>query len=224
MLDRRQSVAHLVLEHSECAPVLQRHRIDFCCRGELSLEVAAARGQVDLEALLADLSRAIAGRGGVPHADPREMTTPQLVEHIVSRHHAWLREALPFISGLAVKVSRVHGDHQPSLRALEATVQALTNTLLLHLDEEEETLFPGLTADGPDRAALAGALDVMQQEHLEVAAMLERIREAAGDFALPHWACNSYRALFAELEKLEADIFTHVHLENHVLRPRFALA
>ena len=32
------------------------------------------------------------------------------------------------------------------------------------------------------------------------------------------------RTLFAELEQLERDILTHVHLENHVLMPRFAKA
>lgn len=28
----------------------------------------------------------------------------------------------------------------------------------------------------------------------------------------------------SELEQLESDVFTHVHLENHVLQPRFAAA
>ena len=55
-----------------------------------------------------------------------------------------------------------------------------------------------------------------------VAQLLERIRAASDDFTLPDWACNSYRTLFSELEQLEGDVFTHVHLENHVLRPRFA--
>jgi regulator of cell morphogenesis and NO signaling len=55
-----------------------------------------------------------------------------------------------------------------------------------------------------------------------VAALLERVRSASDDFALPSWACNSYRTLFSELEQLERDLHTHVHLENHVLKPRFA--
>ncbi len=38
----------------------------------------------------------------------------------------------------------------------------------------------------------------------------------------PEWACNSYRALFSELQALETDVLQHVHLENHALRPRFS--
>ncbi len=60
----------------------------------------------------------------------------------------------------------------------------------------------------------------MQSEHLAVAKLLRTIRSAADDFALPDWACNSYRTLFSELQQMESDIFEHVHLENHVLEPR----
>lgn len=223
MIDRHQSVASLVLEHSECAPVLQRHRIDFCCRGELSLEAAAAQRQVDLEALVAELSRAVAGRGE-PADDPRNLSTAQLVEQLAERHRALLADALPFVAGLAVKVSRVHGDHQPSLRALEAAVLELVDLLGVHLDGEASALFPALDAPAPDRAALAGPLAAAQDEHLELMAQLARVRDAALGFELPDWACNSYRTLFASLQRLEADVSRLVHLENHVLLPRFAAA
>jgi quercetin dioxygenase-like cupin family protein len=55
-----------------------------------------------------------------------------------------------------------------------------------------------------------------------VAALLERIRVASDDLTIPSWACGSYRMLFNELQAAERDTFTHVHLENHVLAPRFA--
>ncbi|MCC6558734.1 MAG: hemerythrin domain-containing protein, partial [Polyangiaceae bacterium] len=182
---------------------------------------AKERG-IDVDALLADLSRAIAERHGELQADPRELTTPRLVAHIVSKHHEYLRKALPFVKLLAVKVGRVHGDHNPKLRDLDGLVGELMESLLTHLDDEELTLFPALTAKDHDRAERTKLLDAMHSEHLIVAELLERIRAASDDFSLPDWACNSYRTLFAELRQIESDIFTHVHLENHVLKPRFA--
>lgn len=223
MLDRTQPVAAVVLDHSECAEVFQRNRIDFCCRGNLSVEAAARERGIDVDGLVADLSRAIAERRGEPQADPREMSTPGLVAHIVSKHHAYLRRALPFVRALAQKVGRVHGDHNPKLRDLDQAVGDLAEALIPHLDEEEEVLFPMLTAKGSDHAERTRQLDAMLVEHLAVAKILERIRAASDDFSLPDWACNSYRALFAELRQLETDTFTHVHLENHVLKPRFEL-
>jgi len=224
MLDRQQTIANVVLEHSECAQIFQRHRIDFCCRGDLSIEAAATAKRVDVDALLDELSRAIAERHGDPKEDPRALTTPGLVAHIVDKHHEYLRKALPFVQTLAAKVSRVHGEHNPKLRDLQAAVGDLAATLVPHLDEEENSVFPALTAKEPDLAAAAVHFRSMVDEHLAVATLLERVRAASDEFALPSWACNSYRALFAELEQLEGDVFTHVHLENHVLKPRFAVA
>lgn len=224
MPDRSQAVATVVLDHSECAAVFQRSRIDFCCRGDMSIEAAAKERGLDVEALLADLNRAIAERKGDRSAEPRDLATPRLVAHIVSKHHEYLRNALPFVKALAAKVGRVHGDHNPKLRHLDKAVGELTDSLLPHLDEEEQDLFPLLTAREPDRAEATKLLDAMVSEHLTVAKQLEQIRAASEDFRLPDWACNSYRTLFSELRQLESDVFTHVHLENHVLKPRFAIA
>lgn len=222
ILNRQQPVARVVLDHSECAQVFQRHRIDFCCQGDQSIETAATAKKVDVDSLLAELSRAITERRGDPQDDPRELTTPRLVAYIVSKHHEYLRKALPFVQTLATKVSRVHGDHNPKLRHLEAAVQEISAALLPHLDDEEQSLFPALMSKQPDQTSIARQLASMQDEHLAVAKLLERIRAASDEFTLPEWACNSYNTLFSELQQLESDVFTHVHLENHVLKPRFA--
>jgi regulator of cell morphogenesis and NO signaling len=221
MLDRQQTVANIVLDHSECAAVFQRHRIDFCCSGAQPVERAAREKGVDVDALMSELDRAVRERSGAPAKDPRELSTARLVAHIVSTHHEYLRSALPFLVGLAAKVGRVHGEHNPKLRELSLAVDELSKALIAHLDEEETTLFPALMA-GASATVAAPALASMTDEHLAVAKLLERIRAASDDFTLPDWACNSYRTLFAELTRLETDIFAHVHLENHVLAPRFA--
>ncbi len=221
MIDSQQTVASLVLDHSECAAVFKRHRIDFCCRGDVSIAATCAEKGLDTGALVDELSRAIAERKG-DGSDPRGLSTPALVGHIVSKHHEYLRNALPFVAQLAAKVSRVHGDHDPRLRELDASVVRLVGALLPHLDVEEETLFPAMLAKQPDRALLSRELGSMQEEHLAVGALLEKMRTVTDGYGLPEWACNSYRTLFKELEQLEGDVHTHIHLENHVLRPRFA--
>lgn len=221
LLNRQQTIAQLVLDHSECAEVLQRHHIDFCCRGEATVEAAARAKGIGVEALIEELSLAIAGRRGPHPEDPRALSTPALVAHIVATHHEYLRSALPFIQGLAAKVSRVHGERNPKLRALALAVEQLAAQLLPHLDDEERVLFPALVA-GKAGSLLTPLLDAMLVEHHAVAKLLEQIRAESLDFTLPDWACNSYRTLFSELSRLESDTFRHVHLENHVLLPRFA--
>lgn len=222
MLSRTETVARIVLDHSECAEVFHRHRIDFCCKGEMTLEAAAtARGLV-ADALLEELRRAVAARTPVAELDPRALTTPQLIAHIISTHHAYLRTTLPFVDTLAIKVSRVHGDHNPKLVDVARVVAALVAALLPHLDEEEQGMFPAMMVRAPDTAALAPQIAAMWDDHRAVGALLDELRTATENYALPDWACKSYRTLFAELGQLEKDVLTHVHIENHVLAPRFA--
>jgi regulator of cell morphogenesis and NO signaling len=222
MLNHQQAIADVVLEHPECAAVFQRHRMDFCCGGDVSIQAAAEARDIDPNALVAELSEAIARRAGAPRHDPRVLSTARLVAHIVSTHHEYLRQTLPFVEMLATKVSEVHGGHQPELRDLRAAVAELSAALIAHLHEEEEELFPAVMARQPDPAVIDKHLGSMLADHLEVAKQLERIRALSHNFALPDWACTSYKTLFAELQRVETDTFTHVHIENHVLRPRFA--
>lgn len=77
MLDSQQTVAAVVLDHSECAEVFQQHRIDFCCKGDLSLEAAAQGRGVEVKALLTELEGAIEKRQGVRSADPRNSPRPR---------------------------------------------------------------------------------------------------------------------------------------------------
>ncbi len=221
-INPEQTVATLVLDHSECAPVFQRYRIDFCCRGELSIKAACSERGVDTDAVVEDLSRAIAERTGSIEPNPRTLSTADLLEHIVSKHHKYLRKTLPFVQALAAKVNRVHGNRNPRLLELDSTVRQLAEALIPHLDMEENALFPALVGNHTDNAFAATELASMHQEHMAVGKLLERMRGASEDFSIPEWACNSYRTLFTELEQLERDTLRHVHLENHVLMPRFA--
>jgi regulator of cell morphogenesis and NO signaling len=224
MLDPRTTIARTVLDHAETASVFQRHRIDFCCKGNRSITEACAERGVDEAVVLADLEQAIADREGLSPASPSAMSTPALIAHIISTHHAYLRRTLPFVRGLAAKVGRVHGEREPQLVTLAALVVELEATLTPHLDAEEGVLFHAMLAANAGAAgvnAMADDLVAMKQEHEAVGALLEQIRSAADGYHAPEWACTSYRTLFAELDQLEGDILRHVHLENHVLAPRF---
>lgn len=222
MLTATQSIADVVSRYAETAAVFQRHRIDFCCHGNVSIEHAATERGLDVATLMHQLGQAIAERtAAAERPSVVELSTPALVDRIVTTHHAYLRKTLPYLQPLAIKVARVHGDHNPKLAELRDAVVELVDTLLPHLDDEEAVLFPALCAGGPVDAQTRTMLDTMLDEHHAVAKLLERIRTASDDFEIPTWACGSYRALFRELETVEQDTFVHVHLENHVLKPRF---
>ncbi|MBL8994299.1 MAG: hemerythrin domain-containing protein, partial [Spirochaetia bacterium] len=156
-----------------------------------------------------------------------EAPTGRLVDHIVNTHHAYLKEELPRLSALALKVSRVHGVEHPFLRRLSEAFEFFKDDLEQHMNKEERILFPiarklpmeGLS--GEENYFLEGPVRQMQFEHEEAGSLLEEFRQLTSNYTLPPETCGSFRALYERLKHLTEDMHRHVHLENEVLFPRF---
>lgn len=219
--DENSSLAAIVLEHSAHAKVFERHGLDYCCKGTRSLGEAARAVGLEPNALLTELEHARA----TPHdevIDPRQRSTASLVAYIVGRYHDPLRAALPTVRGLAEKAARVHGAREPHFRELFAQICRLSEELLTHLDMEERRLFPSLTGDSATAHERSQLLHEMERDHLDVAGQLESLRSLTHGYCPSEGACATVHALFEALAELESELLRHVHLENHVLLPRFS--
>lgn len=219
--DRSATVAEIVTSHAAAARVFQKHGIDFCCHGDVSVTQACEERQLEPETVYAELDAIAPAAGEASEEDPRALSTAALIARIIDRHHGYLRRALPYVAPIAAKVAKVHGGHDPRLTDVEATYRQLRASLEPHLDDEEAVLFPALMARQPDAEVVRREAERMYGEHLAVGDLLARLRTLTDGFTTPEWGCNTYRVLMAELEALEADVLRHVHLENHVLVPRF---
>jgi regulator of cell morphogenesis and NO signaling len=221
-LSSTDTLAAIVARHPASARVFQSHRLDFCCHGDVTLAEALRDRPEKAEAILGEVEEAIRSLDREVAADDvTALSVPALVSRIIERHHAYLRRALPAIQPLLAKVASVHGEHNPKLREVAAAFAQLRAAIEPHLDEEEQVLFPLLMSRAPDGAVAAEALGRMVADHLEVGQLIGHLREQTDDYSTPEWGCRSYRLLMSELEDLETDLLRHVHVENHVLMPRF---
>ena len=121
------------------------------------------------------------------------------------------------MTGVQTCALPIYGGREARLEEVRDLVAEIADRLLPHLDDEEAVLFPALASGAPDPAQL----EAMLEEHREVGDRLARLRSITDGFTAPRWGCSSYRTLFSELRDLEGDVLRHVHLENHVLLPRF---
>lgn len=222
MLDFETTLASAVRDHAACASVFLRHHIDYCCRGKRTIAEACRERGLDPAMIVSELQQAIKERGRTTSLDPAEMSSAELIGHVMATYHAYLRKSLPFAIAMSAKVRAVHGGRDPRLIAVEEAVQELWAALEPHLDFEERVLFPALMSGTADRTALARDLASMEADHAVIGESLVTLRALTDDFRPPIDACFSYRVLLQELRQLEADTLRHVHLENHVLMPRFA--
>jgi len=209
--------------------VFQRHRIDFCCGGKISLRELCERQQLDLDSLISELD------GALVHSevdtDWSRAPLTDLVDHIQRRFHRPLSAELPRLRAMLDKVVTRHGDRLPStLLPLQATFGALYDELLAHMLKEDHVLFPaivGLEAGHPparssDWTWIDQPIVVMEAEHASAGEALARMAELTNGYTPPEDACPTFRGLYHGLSELERDMHLHVHLENNILFPRAA--
>lgn len=230
-LTESQTIAEIAASSLAAVRVFEKYGIDYCCGGKRPLTVVCAEKGYDAGSVQEELDAALTQTEG-PAQDWNTAPLAELVGHIVSTHHQYLRQELPAIQTRLDKVYRVYNQrYGPTLIGLPEVFAALRAELELHIVKEEMMLFPAIVAGeaavntaSPLPAnpfgTVSNPIQMMESEHESAGQALAKIREITQDFGLPEYACVTYRALMSSLHELEQDLHMHIHLENNVLFPR----
>lgn len=208
-------------------PVFESFGLDYCCGGRRRLDKACREAGIAEDRLIAELETAAADRPGEA-MDWSAAPVHELVDHIVARHHSYVKTEIPRIETLLSKVAGRHQAKHPELVQVRELFLALASELSSHLMKEEQILFPYIRslsgAGEPAPACFGNVVDEpisrMVAEHEDAAGLLEKIRELTASYETPEGACTSFVALYQALDAFEKDLHRHVHLENNVLFPR----
>jgi len=222
-----RTIADLVRESPLRADVFERYGIDYCCRGQRSLQDVCSERDLDLSTLLAELRSAPKAAG----ADVESMSLSKLCSHIVRCHHQYLRVALPSALTKMKRVEAAHATEHRFVSPIRRVFEVLTVEMTQHMAKEETILFPliarleeaqdsGVPSSPAHCGSVRNPIQVMEREHEDTGSALRKIRELSSDLELPAEACPTFRALYAQLEEIERDLHMHIHLENNILFPR----
>ena len=226
----RETIGELVAKDYRKAQVFKKMGIDFCCGGKKTVEEACKTKGLDPELVKAELAEVEnSEKGNSLEFDKWDIGF--LSDYIVNTHHHYVKENTPFISELANKVARVHGNRHPEVIEVARIFDHIATDLNLHMMKEERILFPfikQMAEAAANNVKIAPApfgtvnnpTQMMEMEHEQAGEDLSAIREATNDYALPEDACASYTILYKKLQEFENDLFSHVHLENNILFPK----
>ncbi len=209
-----RTVADIAASLPGSTAVFRRHKLDFCCGGGARLEDAAAARGVSLPALQAELGALVMPEGtGVP------ASSAELIALIQTRYHDVHRRELPELVRLARRVEAVHRDKAECPHGLAELLETMATEMEDHMQKEEQILFPMMVRGG---APMIGhPIAMMRHEHDSHGEHLKALDALTHGATPPDGACNTWRALYAGIRKLEDDLMQHIHLENNVLFPRF---
>jgi regulator of cell morphogenesis and NO signaling len=233
MIAPTQTVREIALAQPHSIRVFEHFGIDYCCGGRKPLAEACVARDVSVDAVLAALDSAATTAEPSP-VDWSQAPLQELIEHIVAKHHSYVKAELPRLATLAQKVVNRHGDTQAHLPALQKAIAQLDEELTHHLAKEENVLFPYIAAleaamaSGgaiPDAffGTVANPIAMMTSEHDAAGRLLAEIDLLSDHFTTPVGACPTYHAYYDGLREFEQDLHQHIHLENNILFPRAIL-
>ena len=225
MYDTSKTVREYAVEIPQSVRVFEKLGIDYCCGGGKSLSEACAQIKVPVEQVLSSLSAIVTPElNGA--SDWKQAPLSYLVDHIVTKHHAYVKQELPRLDLLLNKVAGKHAEKHPELKRVLIVFGTMRDELNSHLLKEEQILFPyikQLESNGQRRAmfgSVRNPIHMMEIEHDSAGEALRELRQITNQFTAPEEGCFSYKTLYQGLVEFEADLHQHIHLENNILFPR----
>lgn len=155
-------------------------------------------------------------------------TTPldRIIEEILTRHHPYVRTAIPPIRAGLAEANRRWGGPGSAYARTHAAFETLAHRLDGHMTTEEAVVFPLIQSmerpAGPSSCVglrLLAPILQMEAEHAEAYSVVRALRRLAACEppcgGRGEWAC-----CLEEIAHFDRDWETHLQLENGVLFPR----
>lgn len=220
-LNLSMSIGDSVTNYPALAGVYMEYGIDYCCGGDREISEAIKDSVASSEEVINSLNDKliVIEKSGESELQLSELTNSQLIDNIVEKHHAYLREVLPELSIYLFKLIEVHGQSHSELFKVHNLMGTLRTELEEHLVKEERQLFP-LIHEGRYKEAVL-LIETLEKEHDVAGDILKQLTSVTDHFKLPEDACNTYKLTYKLLQQLQLDMYQHVHKENSVLFKRF---
>lgn len=228
-ISSKDIVGEVVADNYKAASVFKKNGIDFCCRGNRTIEEVCEQNELNLNELLNELNdsmdQSISGE-----IDYKSWPLDQLADHIEKKHHAYVENKILEIRPYLDKVVQVHGDHYPELYEIKLHFEASSDELTMHMKKEELIIFPFIrkllkakkenaTITMSHFDTIENPIEQMRQDHDEEGVRFRKIAALSDNYTPPVDACNTYRVTYALLREFENDLHLHIHLENNILFP-----
>jgi regulator of cell morphogenesis and NO signaling len=231
-IDENACAADIVKKQYKTAAIFKQHGIEYCCGGKWPLKMVCETKGLNTNELLNQLHEASRNISVAPSLSFANWNIDFLTDYIVNIHHEYLRQALPAVATQLNKFVQEHSRKFPHLAEVETHFDKLHTTMIPHLLQEEEIIFPYIKQIAhayESRESYASLLvrtlrkpieDIMHHEHTLLEKILYHFRTLTNSYTPPEACCTSHRLSFSLLRELDDDLVQHMYLENEILFPR----
>lgn len=224
---QKKTIGAYVAQDFRTAALFSKYKIDFCCKGDKTLEEVCQTKGLDIHQIENEIN-SVLNSSSSSEIDFKSFSPNLLIEYIVETHHEYIREKTPVLSAYLDKLCKVHGDRHPELFEINYLFSVSATDLLQHLQKEESILFPYIkimtnaiknneNIQQPGFGSVENPIEMLKQEHETEGDLFVEIAKLTNGYTPPNDACETYKVTFAMLKEYEEDLHKHIHLENNIL-------
>jgi regulator of cell morphogenesis and NO signaling len=224
-----KQIGQFVADDFRTAAVFSNYGIDFCCKGDRTVEEVCKKKGIEVNALLNELDEVLNAKTN-QSIDYKSWPLDLLADYIEKKHHRYVEEKTPVLHQFLDKLCSVHGERHPELLEINEHFSASAHELAAHMKKEELILFPFVkkmvnakmensAIQSPQFGTVENPIAMMMQEHDIEGERFRHIAELSNNYNPPADACNTYKVTFSMLQEFEQDLHLHIHLENNILFP-----
>lgn len=222
-----KKIGEVVADNYKTAILFEKHKIDFCCNGNRSIEEALTEKEIDCNGFL-NLLTDLLEEKSPQQIDFKTWPLDLLADYIEKTHHRYVEEKIPLLKQYVAKIELVHGGRHPELHEVKTLFFESADELTKHMKKEELMLFPHIrkmvtspnSTNKPAFGTVKNPIAVMMEEHDNEGGRFREIEKLTDNYTPPADACNTYRVAFAMLKEFQDDLHKHIHLENNILFPK----
>jgi len=229
-IQEKTTIGDFVAHDFRTAAIFTKYGIDFCCKGQRTIDEVCAKENINEPNLLNDLNAVLATKND-SEIDFNSWPLDLLIDYIEKTHHRFVEEKTPVILQFLDKLCSVHGSNHPELFEITELFKGSAEELEPHMKKEEMILFPFVkemmsatkshgSIGQPIFGTVKNPISAMMNEHEHEGERFRKIASLTNNYTPPEDACNTYRVTYAMLQEFEQDLHKHIHLESNILFPK----
>ena len=226
------TIGEYVAKDFRTAAIFSKYGIDFCCRGNRTIEEATEKKDTDTKVIMEQINAVLATNNNNT-IDFNSWPIDLLVDYIEKTHHRYVEEKTQVLLPFLNKLCKVHGANHPELFEINELFIGCSGELAQHMKKEELILFPFIKKmvkatlsdeliTQPHFGTVENPIAIMMHEHDAEGERFRKIDQLTNNYTPGPDACNTYRVPYAMLQEFEQDLHKHIHLENNILFPKAA--
>ena len=229
-LQEMTTIGDFVAKDYRTAAIFSKYGIDFCCKGQRTIDEVCSKMNLNEPQLLSELNAVLTTKNDAEN-DFDSWSLDVLIDYIEKVHHRFVEEKTQIVIPFLDKICKVHGENHPELLEINQLFNDSAKELASHMKKEELILFPFIkeminatkshgSIEQPFFGTIKNPIAAMMNEHDNEGERFRSISALTHNYTTPEDACNTYKATYAMLQEFEQDLHKHIHLESNILFPK----